>query len=306
MLKARKKIRQVDPTDVVRAEDARLDATTFAVARGEESFGSIVRARRLRNGMTLAEIADRIGCRKGYLSMIETGQRPPPGEHFIVELEKALEFTSGELLAAAHWATAPAVVRERFLRHVQLRTDVDSRNSSVSKRLGGLRNLDELLESGQLKQMVERSAGNIDLPRPLTKRIPIINKVAAGYPSHFTDLDYPAQFADEYLASPGGVADADSFAARVVGDSMEPVYHEGDTIIFSPDAPTPSGSDCFVRLEPDHDTTFKRVFFEGEDEMMIRLHPLNSAYQERVVHREEVAGLYAAVCVMRMIQRPTD
>jgi len=109
MLKARKKIRQVDPTDVVRAEDARLDATTFAVARGEESFGSIVRARRLRNGMTLAEIADRIGCRKGYLSMIETGQRPPPGEHFIVELEKALEFTSGELLAAAAWAPAPAL-----------------------------------------------------------------------------------------------------------------------------------------------------------------------------------------------------
>lgn len=64
-----------------------------------------------------------------------------------------------------------------------------------------------------------------------------------------------------------------------------------------------SGMDCLARLELDHETTFKRVYLEqGEDGLeMIRLQPLNSTYPPRVVERELVAGLYAAVSVMRKI-----
>ena len=61
--------------------------------------------------------------------------------------------------------------------------------------------------------------------------------------------------------------------------------------------------DCFARLEPDHETTFKRVYLERSEkgEELIRLQPLNAAYPARVVDREVVAGLYAAVSVMRKI-----
>jgi SOS-response transcriptional repressor LexA len=59
-----------------------------------------------------------------------------------------------------------------------------------------------------------------------------------------------------------------------------------------------------VRLERDAETTFKRVYFEGKGKsQLIRLQPLNSAYPPRVVKREEVAGLYAAVYVMRKIRQ---
>lgn len=43
---------------------------------------------------------------------------------------------------------------------------------------------------------------------------------------------------------------------------MLPDYREGDVVVFSPARAVASGSDCFVRLEPDHESTFKRVFFE--------------------------------------------
>jgi len=45
------------------------------------------------------------------------------------------------------------------------------------------------------------------------------------------------------------------------------------------------------------------VFFErGEQgQELIRLQPLNMAYPPRVLPREQVAGLYAAVSVMRMV-----
>jgi len=83
---------------------------------------------------------------------------------------------------------------------------------------------------------------------------------------------------------------------------MLPDYREGDVVVFSPTRDVRSGNDCFARLEPDHETTFKRVFFEGEaGEELIRLQPLNSAYPPRVLPRERVAGLYAAVTVMRRI-----
>ncbi len=74
-------------------------------------------------------------------------------------------------------------------------------------------------------------------------------------------------------------------------------------MIFSPARDVKNGSDCFARIWPDDETTFKRVFFEtgGGGEELIRLQPLNPAYPPRVLVREEVVGLFVAVSVMRQI-----
>ncbi|MEM9414547.1 MAG: LexA family transcriptional regulator [Planctomycetota bacterium] len=129
--------------------------------------------------------------------------------------------------------------------------------------------------------------------------VPLINKVAAGYPTGFTDLDYPARVGDELVVVPGytgvhGGNDPDAFAATVCGASMQPGYAEGDIVVFSPLADVVDGCDCFVRLEPDHETTFKRVFLD-EDAGRIRLQPLNAAFEPRTVDREQVAGMFRAV-----------
>lgn len=193
--------------------------------------------------------------------------------------------------------------------------------------------LDQLYQSGELRRLIDQisppddagsaaSAGCSATARPgsgiageagigveplramLPVEIPLINSVAAGYPAEFTDLGYPARVADEYVRAPD-VHDPDAFAARVVGESMMPDYREGDIVIFSPAKQVKSGMDCFVRLEPDHETTFKRVYIEtGSEEgagAVIRLQPLNPAFAATVLDRERVAGLYAAVGVMRML-----
>jgi len=38
------------------------------------------------------------------------------------------------------------------------------------------------------------------LPQPAGCLVPIIYKVAAGYPADFNDLDYPAGVADDYVS----------------------------------------------------------------------------------------------------------
>lgn len=167
--------------------------------------------------------------------------------------------------------------------------------------------LDEMHVSGELRRLVDQidpdGAGASVQPVLLPREVPLINSVAAGQPTEFTDLGYPARVADDYVRVPD-LADPDAFAARIVGDSMQPDYREGDVVVFSPAAEVRSGVDCFARLEPDQETTFKRVYFEadGAGEDLIRLQPLNARYPPRTVPRERVAGLYRAVTVMRAIR----
>jgi len=144
-----------------------------------------------------------------------------------------------------------------------------------------------------LQEMVEQSAGNVE--RVGSNAAPVINRVSAGYPKDFTDLNYPKGVADEYVACPD-LNDPQAFAARVHGDSMTPKYREGDIVIFSPAATPKSGDDCFVRFGDGH-TTFKRAFFESDEkgEAVIRLQPRNEKYRAQTSRSEEITGLYKAV-----------
>jgi len=122
--------------------------------------------------------------------------------------------------------------------------------------------------------------------------VPVINKVEAGYPRDFDDLDYPVGVADDYVRCPD-VHDPNTFAVRVVGDSMEPKFREGDIVVFSPAAEVHNGDDCFVRFAEPHETTFKRVFFEPDNK--VRLQPRNEKYSPTIVDGKRINGLYRAV-----------
>ncbi len=261
--------------------------------------------------------------------MIERGQRAAPGDEVLSRIEKALGFGKGELLAAARWEGMTEQMRDRVdeLRgkeRIATRLAEILGGSGIRKdgKVAGA--LDAAHKSGELRKLVEELSGDereqtkeeragvrvsgvrkLPPPSPLgggAGNVPLINSVAAGYPREFTDLGYPARVADDYVRVPG-LDDPDAFACRVVGDSMQPEYREGDVVVFSPLKQIKSGSDCLARLEPDHETTFKRVYLERDKRgrEMIRLQPLNPAYPARVLEREAVAGLFAAVSVTRVV-----
>lgn len=257
-------------------------------------------------GMTLERLATLAECTKGYLSQIENDRRDnPPSESLLTRLEVALMLTPGSLVELARWTSAPGSIRTTV-------SDLQRKSRAVDALAARLRDrgVDDLHASGELEQLIGRisesgtrsKAASVSAPIPLPVQVPVINSVQAGYPSEFTDLGYPARVADSYVSAPD-VMDPDAFAARVVGDSMSPTYCEGDIVVFSPERDTKPGSDCFVRFERDGETTFKRVYFETDSEgrELIRLQPLNSAYPPRVAEREEVAGLYSAVYVVRAV-----
>ncbi len=157
--------------------------------------------------------------------------------------------------------------------------------------------LDALHRSGLLHHLAEWGETRREDRGSRLRAIPIINKVSAGYPQDFTDLEYPVGIADEYVSVPEEMADPNAFAVRVVGDSMEPKYHEGDVVVFMPSAPVESGDDCFVRFAVtggpvDGESTFKRVFFDTDGR--IRLQPLNERRAPTFVERREIQGMFRA------------
>jgi len=251
------------------------------------SLGQIIRKKREQLHLTLDEVSNRIGFSKPYLSTIETGKvKNPPSDELLTKLEKILEFDSGLLLHIAHIEGLPADVRQEY-------ESAEAENQKwrhIAKNL-----IDQKADSTRLTELLAESDLNIkqeNLPLAPGRLVPVINKVSAGYPTDFNDLDYPVGIADDYIRCPD-LHDPNTFAVRVVGDSMEPKFHEGDIVIFSPATEVHNGDDCFVRFAMPHETTFKRVFFESDDK--IRLQPRNEKYSPTIVDGKRINGLYRAV-----------
>ncbi len=264
-----------------------------------QTLGAAIRDRRQELGFTQGRLARAAECAKSYLSMIERDLRPrPPSQELLARLEQALRLEPGQLMTLGQWQATPEEVKKQ-VRDMRASTDAASRLAELVSERG----LDELYASGALHKLVAGIAPIKGVERVgLPAQAPIINNVAAGYPREFTDLGYPARVADEYVAAPD-LHDPQAFAARVIGDSMAPDYDEGDIIVFSPERDVRPGDDCFVRLCKDDETTFKRIYFERDDlgNEQIRLQPINSAYVPRTFPREDVAGLYVAVYVIRPV-----
>ena len=251
------------------------------------SLGQIIRKKREQLNLTLEEVGSRIGFSKPYLSTIETGKvKNPPGDELLRRLEKILEFEPGLLLHIAHMERLPSDLRGEYesaeaenKRWRQFIKNLIHQKTDVSQ-------IDKLLAESELDAEKDTSllaAGRL---------VPVINKVAAGYPSDFDDLDYPVGVADDYVRCPD-LHDPNAFAVRVVGDSMEPKFCEGDIVVFSPAAEVHNGDDCFIRFAEPHETAFKRVFFEPESK--VRLQPRNEKYSPITIDGKRINGLYRAI-----------
>ena len=251
------------------------------------ALGQIIRERREEMNLTLDEVSNRIGFSKPYLSTIETGKvKNPPSDDLLNKLEEVLEFEPGLLLDIAHLERMPSDLRQKY----------EKNEAEVEKWRQIVKNvIDKEVSPNKLGKLVSKKKLRMKqkkVPLEAGRLVPVINRVAAGYPRDFNDLDYPVGVADDYIRCPD-VHDPNAFAVRVVGDSMEPKFREGDIVIFSPAAEVHNGDDCFVRFAMPHETTFKRVFFEKKDQ--IRLQPRNENYSPTTIEGKRINGIYRAI-----------
>ncbi|WP_425065091.1 helix-turn-helix domain-containing protein [Reyranella sp.] len=115
--------------------------------------------------------------------------------------------------------------------------------------------------------------------RPRGRVVPLIDTVQAGHWTEVAD-PYPKGEAHKWVPAPSHVGPR-AFALELDGPSMEPEFHDGDTVIFDPDVAPKPGHYVVARIDDDNTATFKKYHLKGHDAKgrpIVDLVPLNPAW----------------------------
>ena len=127
-----------------------------------------------------------------------------------------------------------------------------------------------------------------DSPRALARqRVPIIGYAQAGSDGYFDDAGYPVGKGWDEVEFPD-VGDPNAYALEVAGDSMEPVYRDGDRIIVSPEASIRRGDRVVVRTVGG-EVMAKELLRRSASR--VELKSLNSAHADPVLALDQVAWM---------------
>ena len=80
----------------------------------------------------------------------------------------------------------------------------------------------------------------------VARRIPLIGLAQAGGEGYFDDGGYPVGGSWDEVSLPE-IGDPHAYALEISGDSMEPVFRDGDLVIVSPGAPIRRGDRVVAR-----------------------------------------------------------
>jgi len=120
-------------------------------------------------------------------------------------------------------------------------------------------------------------------------RVPLLGKIPAGMPFEAIEDDYTIDY--EEVPADWIKGNKKYFALKIEGNSMEPEYKNGDTVVFLKTTEFNSGQDCCVSING-NDATFKRV---TKKENGIMLTPLNlendTGFLPRIYSMEEINEL---------------
>ena len=114
-------------------------------------------------------------------------------------------------------------------------------------------------------------------------QIPLLGKIVAGYPSEmFSDII-------DYINVPIDMikGNKELFALNTNGNSMQPMFFDGDILIFEKSNDCESGQYCAVTVNG-NEATFKKVI---KMEKGIMLQPLNMEYESKFFTNDEIENL---------------
>lgn len=119
----------------------------------------------------------------------------------------------------------------------------------------------------------------------IARKIPLIGFAQAGSGGFFDDGGFPAGTGWDEVAFPG-VADEKAYALEIQGDSMMPLYRDGDVIIVSPSATVRRGDRVVVKTQ-DGEVLAKQL--KRQTARTIELASLNPEHADRVLAVSDVA-----------------
>lgn len=119
---------------------------------------------------------------------------------------------------------------------------------------------------------------------PRLKQIPMLGFAKAGKGGFFDDSGFPSGSGWEEIDVPG-VTDTTAYGLEITGNSMEPVYREGDTIIVSPGATIRKGDRVVVRTS---DGQVMAKIMQRQTAKTLELASFNPAHENKVLDMKDV------------------
>ena len=219
-------------------------------------FATYLRRLRRARGMTVTELARRVGVTVAYLSDIE--KRPskrPPTPQRVRDICTALKLRPDEAARLQHMATEerlPAEFRGKVSVQVEVSRAGRTPPSVVSEA-----------EAGSAPDVVS---------------LPVLAEVPAGDPRDVHDEVI------EERPVPRSVARAGRYLLRVTGDSMTPVLEDGDIVLVDSTASPRDRNVVAARIAggTEDESTIKQLYFWSD---RVLLHPLNFAYDDMILLR---------------------
>ena len=120
--------------------------------------------------------------------------------------------------------------------------------------------------------------------------IPVIGLAQAGAHGYFDEDGYPEGDAWDEIQFPSfnSESDGDEYALEITGDSMEPLYREGDVLVISPRSNVRVGDRVVIK------TTSGEVMAKEltkQNAMRIEVRSLNPAHDDREIPINEVVWM---------------
>jgi phage repressor protein C with HTH and peptisase S24 domain len=119
---------------------------------------------------------------------------------------------------------------------------------------------------------------------PKRKQIPLLGLARAGKGGYFDDSGFPAGNGWDEIDVPG-VTDTAAYALEITGDSMLPVYREGDTIIVSPGATVRKGDRVVVKTA---DGQVMAKIMQRQTAKNVELASFNAAHETKSLDMKDV------------------
>src|SRR3954465_15614968 len=127
--------------------------------------------------------------------------------------------------------------------------------------------------------------------RPVVRRVPLIGLAQAGGEGYFDDGGYPVGGGWDEVSIPE-VGDPNAYALEISGESMEPVFRDGDIVIVSPAAPIRRGDRVVVRTQQG-EVMAKEL--KRQSAKRIELRSLNPAHPDYSFELPEITWMHRIV-----------
>lgn len=125
------------------------------------------------------------------------------------------------------------------------------------------------------------------------RHVPLIGFAQAGSEGFFDDGGYPVGGSWDEIPFPD-VGDPHAYALEINGNSMEPVFRDGDTVIVSPDASIRRGDRVVVRTT-DGEILAKQL--RRQTARKVELQSLNNDHDDRTLGTSQIDWIARVVWV---------